>query len=188
MSSDDGFSPKRSAYSPHRTADKPLPMEPLGSDAPLPADGAWHALLMGRTTEEIAAIIAQAGVILEGQGSSVPAQTCQQIVVVGAARVTVTRWTKATLAQFRRYALEPDAMVIRYGTQAIKSPVKGTHNDFSCLRPTPSSTEDPINVGGGGHHRKTFRACTGVNLLSKGEPRRGQVAGSGRKALSLKRR
>ena len=186
MSSDDSTSP-RSVWSPNRTTDKPPPMGALSSDAPLPTDGAWHALLMGRAPEEIATIIAQAGVMLQGRGSTVPAQTFQQILVIGADRVTATRWTKATLAQFKRYALEPDAMVIRYGTQETKSPVKGTHNNYHtpCRPPCPPRTRQGLGEGTlpenlPGLHRGL--------PPEQGGTQAGQVAGSGRKALSLKRR
>ena len=111
-------------YSPRRTADKPPPMAPLSAEAS-PAAGAWHALLVGRTQEEIAAIVRQTGVQLSAAGGSVEPATYQQLMTIEGERVMATRWTKSTVAQFKHFAMVPDTLVPQYGTQETASPVKG---------------------------------------------------------------
>ena len=111
-------------YSPRRTADKPPPMAPLSAE-PSPVGGAWHALLVGRTQEEITAIIRQASIMLSAAGCSVEPSTYQQFMLIEGERVMVNRWTKSTVAQFKHSALAPDTLVPQYGTQESASPVKG---------------------------------------------------------------
>jgi hypothetical protein len=149
-------------YSPRRTADKPPPMAPLSVEAP-PAGGAWHALLVGRTQEEIAAIIRQSGVKLLAAGGSVEPSTYQQFMMIEGERVMVNRWTKSTVAQFKHYAIVPDTLVPQYGTQETASPVKGKQcfPPFLPCSPLPTGNTGRAGGGGGGgrqiaHNRENF--------------------------------
>ena len=138
-------SPKAgSVCSPKRTADKPPVIAALSS-GPSPAGGAWHALLVGRTQEEIAAIV-RAGVMLLAQGWSVQPQPFQQCLTIDGDHVTVNRWTKSTVAQFKHYTMEPDT-TRRYDMQEISSLVKVRNNYYPLCRPLP--TENTARVGGG---------------------------------------
>ena len=82
-------------------------------------------MLVGRTQEEIAAIVRQTGVKLTEAGGSVEPATYQQLMTIEGERVMANRWTKSTVAQFKHYAMVPDTLVPQYGTQETASPVKG---------------------------------------------------------------
>ena len=113
---------------------------------------AWDALLIGRTEQEIAAIVNRAADMLSAKGSTTLPAIHQQIEQIEGDRIMVQRWTKATVAQFKHCALSTAGMVLRYDTQEIPSPVKGKQKSPCAHRAIPTSQagcrETPANFPG----------------------------------------
>ena len=140
-----------SPFSPRRMDEVPPLMPQLHPGQPV-VGSAWDALLVGRTEQEMSAIVNRAAAMLLDKGSTTLPATHQQIEQVDGDRILVHRWTKATLAQFKLHALSTAGMVLRHDTQEIPSPVKGKQKSPCARRATPTSQagcrETPANFPG----------------------------------------
>ena len=91
----------------------------------LPAPDAWNALLIGRTLEEIQNFQSQMTALCRDKGVQLSAQVHQTVEMAGADRVTVTRWTKATLAALMKAGVLTSAIAPKYDSKPMGTPVKG---------------------------------------------------------------
>ena len=79
----------------------------------------WQALMIGRSTEEISSFAAQLSLLLKGKGVNVEPATFHAVEQRGPDRVSVTKWTAATIAAIRKAGI----------TTASFNPIAGYDND-----------------------------------------------------------
>jgi len=119
----------RSVYSPSRGGAPPPKMGALSPAQPVAANAAWHAVLIGRTHDEMAAITAQAALLLGAHGSTVQPSAYQDVTDRDGQRIMTHRWTKATLAALTHAGIQVGQLSLSYDSEATTTPVKGKQRD-----------------------------------------------------------
>ena len=104
-------------------------MDALSPAHPVAASAAWHAVLIGRAPDEMAAITAQAAFLLEARGSTVQPSACQDVTDRDGQRIVTHRWTKATIAALTKAGIQAGQLTLSYESEATTTPVKGKQLD-----------------------------------------------------------
>ena len=123
----------RSVYSPSRGGAPPPKMDALSPPHPVAASAAWHAVLIGRTHDEVAAITAQAAFLLGARGSTLQPVAYQDITVRDGQRVMTHRWTKSTIGALTKAGVQAGQLTLGYESEATTTPVKGKQFDRGNL-------------------------------------------------------
>ena len=157
-------SPATSAYSPRRVG--------LGEASPPTMgtlDGAtthqaepWQALMIGRSTEEVRSFAAQLSLLLKGKGVNVEPATYHVVEQRGLDRVSIARWTAATIAAIRKAGITTTSFnpITGCDSDPRSTPVKGevTESDAQPSTRMQCLIGNEIGVvpgGKGGRQRAT---------------------------------
>ena len=87
----------------------------------------WQALMIGRSTEEVQSFVAQLSTLLKEKGVNVEPATYHMVEQRGLDRVSITRWTAATIAAIRKAGVTTASFnpVAAYDGDPRSTPVKG---------------------------------------------------------------
>ena len=87
----------------------------------------WQALMIGRSTEEVRSFAAQLSLLLKGKGVNVEPATYHAVEQRGPDRVSVTRWTAATMAAIRKAGITTTSFnpITAHDSDPRSTPVKG---------------------------------------------------------------